>query len=71
MVQFLSIKFFSWISSIFVGFFKSSRFLCHPVERNVETKWRHSWFILRDCVAVHSATTVKRLLVNRSVVDFS
>jgi len=27
MVQFLSI-FFSWISSIFVGFFKSSRFFC-------------------------------------------
>ena len=26
MVQFLSISFFSWISSIFVGFFKSSRF---------------------------------------------
>ena len=26
MVQFLSIFFFSWISSIFVGFFKSSRF---------------------------------------------
>ena len=26
MVQFLSIIFFSWISSIFVGFFKSSRF---------------------------------------------
>ena len=31
MVQFLSIIFFSWISSIFVGFFKSSFFLCHPV----------------------------------------
>ena len=32
MVQFLSINFFSWISSIFVGFFKSSRFfLCHSV----------------------------------------
>jgi hypothetical protein len=32
MVQFLSIIFFYWISSIFVGFFKSSRFfLCHPV----------------------------------------
>ena len=30
MVQFLSIIFFI-ISSIFVGFFKSSRFLCHPV----------------------------------------
>ena len=28
MVQFLSINFFSWISSIFVGFFKSSRFFC-------------------------------------------
>ena len=26
MVQFLSINFFSWISSIFVGFFKSYRF---------------------------------------------
>ena len=26
MVQFLSMIFFSWISSIFVGFFKSSRF---------------------------------------------
>jgi len=28
-VQFLSIFFFSVISSIFVGFFKSSLFLCH------------------------------------------
>ena len=31
MVQFLSINFFSFITSIFVGFFKSSHFLCHPV----------------------------------------
>ena len=31
MVPFLSIIFFSWIYSIFVGFFKSSRFLFHPV----------------------------------------
>ena len=31
MVQLLSIIFFSWISSIFVGYFKSSRFLGHPV----------------------------------------
>ena len=30
MVQFLSII-FCWISSIFVGFFKSSRFLRHPI----------------------------------------
>ena len=35
MVQFLSINFFCWISSIFVGLFKSSRFfLCHPVVTN-------------------------------------
>ena len=31
MVRFLSINFFSWISSIFVGFFKSYRFLFHSV----------------------------------------
>ena len=30
MVQFLSIIFFSWISSIFVGFFKSSHFFVSP-----------------------------------------
>ena len=30
MVQFLSINFFSWISSIFVGFFKSSHFFVSP-----------------------------------------
>ena len=30
MVQFLSINFFSWISSIFVGFFVSSRFFVSP-----------------------------------------
>ena len=30
MVQFLSINFFSWIFSIFVGFFKSSRFFVSP-----------------------------------------
>ena len=35
MVQFLSIIFF-FISSIFVGFFKSSRFLCHSVSVGTE-----------------------------------
>ena len=30
MVQFLSINFFSWISSIFVRFFKSSYFFVSP-----------------------------------------
>ena len=31
MVQFLSIIFFSWISSIFGGFSKVPVFLCHPL----------------------------------------
>ena len=31
MIQFLSINYFSWIFSIFVGFFKRSHFLCHPI----------------------------------------
>ena len=39
MVQFLSINFFSWISSIFVGFFKSSRFLCHLYFVSQEDVW--------------------------------
>jgi len=32
MVQFLSINFFPWISSIFVGFSKVPIFLCHSVD---------------------------------------
>jgi len=41
MVQFLSIIFFPWISSIFVGFFQSSRFFgspctyCYPTAQNM------------------------------------
>ena len=41
MVQFLSINFFSWISSIFVGFFKSSRFfvsLCRGLVPRKQTE---------------------------------
>jgi hypothetical protein len=43
MVQFLSINFFSWISSIFVGFFKSSLFFwCHTVHVLEEyLNWRN------------------------------
>ena len=40
MVQFLSINFFSWISSIFIGLFKSSRFfvsLC--TSREAKDRW--------------------------------
>ena len=39
MVQFLSINFYSWISSIFVGFFKSSLFVCVCV-----TLCKYAWF---------------------------
>ena len=39
MVQFLSIIFFSWISSIFVGFFKSSRFFVSPCTKCCKTSW--------------------------------
>ena len=45
MVQFLSINFFSWISSIFVGFFKSSRFLCHPVLLLRFAHWASDWVL--------------------------
>jgi len=44
MVQFLLINFFSWIYSIFVGVFKSSRFLCHPVFTSSIVKGT------RDCI---------------------
>ena len=40
MVQFLSINIFSWISSIFVGFFKSSRFFVSPCTRSAVKKVR-------------------------------
>ena len=39
MVQFLSINFFSWISSIFVGFFKSSRFFVSPCTYRYHLLW--------------------------------
>ena len=41
MVQFLSINFFSWISSIFVGFFKSSHFFVSPCTTCIST--RDTW----------------------------
>ena len=44
MVQFLSIFFFSWISSIFVGFFKSSRFFVSPYTSPLTIQKFHSIF---------------------------
>ena len=38
MVQFLSINFFSWISSIFVGVFKISRFFVSFCTNNLALK---------------------------------
>ena len=54
MVQFLSIIFFSWISSIFVRFFKSSRFLCHSVS--------FFYHVLPDIQSGQSRLTAESLL---------
>ena len=60
MVQYLSIIFFSWISSIFVGFFKSSRFFCVTLyNRNGEWKLLYQnarCHSLQDCKDRHTQT---------------
>ena len=58
MVQFLSIIFFSWISSIFVGFIKSSLFFCvTPYKRNVEERLgTHSY--CRDATSISYSVCV-------------
>ena len=57
MVQFLSINFFSWISSIFVTFFKSSRFF-------VSLCIRH-----RCTIGVYSALMLRMFAVPRTGRD--
>ena len=47
MVQILSIIFFSWISSIFVEFFKSSRFFCVTLYLLNQSWFRHNSGALR------------------------
>ena len=60
MVQFLLINFFSWISSIFVGFFKSSRFFCVALYIT-DTFMRTSQFlVLTDLVS--SLAVLKNLI---------
>ena len=57
MVQFVSINFFSWISSIFVGFFKSSCFfLCHSVPICLTTQ-HHMTVTLGQMNIAHSITS--------------
>ena len=69
MVQFLSIIFFSWISSIFVGFFKSSLFLCHPVHRNFELFVCTAVCSCCDCTeALAVGTTEREWSVVRSLL---
>ena len=48
MIHFLSINFFSWISSIFVEFFKSSRFFC------VTLYLLHGWRIILNLLEISS-----------------
>ena len=49
MVQFLSINFFSWISSIFVGFFKSSPFFCVTLYIEAKHLFKCSCSHVTDC----------------------
>ena len=56
MIQFLSINFFSWISSIFVGYFKSSRFLCHSV---LNSKYKYGNM---KCISVNMSRTRLKLI---------
>ena len=71
MVQILSINFFSWISSIFVGFFKSSLFFVSPCRRKGRLKgtWRgtiedeirstgRSWNEVKGIAGNHNAWTL-------------
>jgi len=69
MVQVLSIIFFSWISSIFVGFFKSSRFfvsLCTicPHRLTVLSQPTGFWYgcglLLRHTLSQHTCGTFRR-----------
>jgi len=79
MVQFLSINFFSWISSIFVGFFKSSHFfvslcICHTglltvckqdPDPDPARKLSSNWYNIHHC-CVHSE---KLLMMDRGTVQ--
>ena len=58
MVQFQSINFFSWISSIFVGFFKSSRFFVSPCIMGSKARCRRSSHSLlwEPCTAQQSGS---------------
>ena len=52
MVRFLSINFFSWISSIFVGFFKGSHFYVSPCR----------WLSGMQCCTLFNSVCITRLV---------
>ena len=76
-VQFLSIIFFSWISSIFVGFFKSSRFFVSscttwPVPATSFTVLRDRRSLLRvylQLTTAHSLDNAIRIVARSKVTD--
>ena len=74
MVQFMSIIFFSWISSIFVGFFKSSRFFCVTLyfwahkESFVLQICLYASIVLSELVRDVCAITLRRHVTGSSVV---
>ena len=55
MVQFLSIHFFPWISSIFVGFFKSSRFFVSSYITNIAKCATDDWFTSFSFLTTHAS----------------
>ena len=64
MVQFLSIIFFSWISSIFVGFFKSSFFCVTLYLLLINCSEEFSCNTLPNCLgnALHAMTWTKGIV---------
>ena len=73
MVQFLSINFFSWISSTFVGFFKSSFFLCvcRPVQSSYSFKYASYGKRLKKDVDFHWTTFYATFKCLQNVLRFT
>ena len=63
MVQFLSIIFFSWISSIFVGFFKSSRFFVSPCTSPLRIANFEHWGWWRKIFKIKTSSSSPSLVV--------
>jgi hypothetical protein len=71
MVQFLSISFFSWISSIFVGFFNSSRFFVSSCIWLKSPRFHYSCYII-ECPAIsESCKTINPIPICKLLMNYS